>query len=142
MIHYTQICLLKKSHKKGQVVDSYTLKADLSSAVNLKVKNVLTNIDTGTIDVEEMVEIVGNLYEMEGVSKVGIDDAIVDTNNLSSKDTAMDRATTVFKMLDVNADGELNEDEFVYGCIEDQNLINLLNSGNKSDRRLSLSGEM
>ena len=98
--------------------------------------------ETGTIDVEEMVEIVGNMYEMEGVSKVGIDDEIVDTNNLSTKDTAMERATAVFKMLDVNADGELNEDEFVDGCIEDQNLINLLNSGKESDRRLSLSGEM
>jgi Ca2+-binding EF-hand superfamily protein len=96
--------------------------------------------DTGSIDVEEMVEIVGNLYEMEGVSKVGIDDAIVDTNNLSSKDTAMERATTVFKMLDVNADGELNEDEFVDGCLRDENLINTLNSGKESDR--SISGDM
>ena len=52
----------------------------------------------------------------------------------------MERATTVFKMLDVNADGELNEDEFVDGCLRDENLINMLNSGKESDRRLS--GEM
>ena len=95
---------------------------------------------TGTIDVTEMVEIVGNLYEVEGVSKVCIVDPYIARNKVLTKDTAMDRATTVFKLLDVNADGELNENEFVEGCLEDQNLINMLNSGRGSDKRLL--GEM
>ena len=96
--------------------------------------------DTETIDVKEIVEIVGNLFELEGVSKVGIVDPYVDRNKVSTKDTAMERATTVFKLLDVNADGELNEHEFVEGCLEDQNLINMLNSGRGSFKRLL--GEM
>eukprot|EP00090_Calanus_glacialis_P012588 TRINITY_DN21187_c0_g1_i1.p1 TRINITY_DN21187_c0_g1~~TRINITY_DN21187_c0_g1_i1.p1 ORF type:complete len:111 (-),score=43.54 TRINITY_DN21187_c0_g1_i1:387-686(-) len=68
---------------------------------------------SGTIDVTEMVEIVGNLYEMEGVAK----------------DTAIERATAVFEKLDVNDDGELNEDEFIRGCLDDDDLVNLLNAG-------------
>ena len=31
--------------------------------------------------------------------------------------------------MDVNADGELNETEFVKGCLEDDDLVNLLASG-------------
>ena len=96
--------------------------------------------DTGTIDVKEIVEIVGNLFELEGVSKVSIVDPYVERNRVSTKDTAMERATTVFKLLDVNADGELNENEFAEGCLEDQNLINMLNSGRGSFKRLL--GEM
>ena len=90
-----------------------------------------------------MVEIVGNLYEMEGVSKVGLVDveAGLETKELLSQDTALERATAVFALLDVNDDGELNEDEFVEGCLKDQNLINLLNSGTCSERRVSTTEE-
>ena len=31
--------------------------------------------------------------------------------------------------MDVNDDGELNEDEFVNGCLKDETLANLLNTG-------------
>lgn len=34
------------------------------------------------------------------------------------QDTALERATNTFKVLDVNGDGELNEDEFVEGCMQ------------------------
>ena len=34
------------------------------------------------------------------------------------QDTATERATQTFKLLDVNGDGELNEDEFVRGCLQ------------------------
>ena len=67
-------------------------------------------------------------------------DAYFARNKVLTKDTAMERPTIVFKMLDVNADGELNEIEFVEGCLEDQNLINMLNSGRGSYERLL--GEM
>ena len=59
------------------------------------------------------MEIVGNLYEMEGFSK----------------DTAHDRAKMVFKLLDKDDSGELDEDEFVRGCLRDERLRSLLNSG-------------
>ena len=35
----------------------------------------------------------------------------------------------MFEKLDVNDDGELNEDEFVGGCLKDESLANLLNTG-------------
>merc|ERR1712106_1027797 len=68
---------------------------------------------SGGIDVDEMVEIVGNLYELEGLSK----------------ETAAEKAIMSFKLLDVNGDGELNEDEFVEGCMRDKTLADLLNAG-------------
>ena len=50
----------------------------------------------------------------------------------------MERATAVFQLLDVDEDGQLDEDEFVKGCLKDQNLINLLNSGgNCSEKKMS-----
>ena len=39
------------------------------------------------------------------------------------------RAGQIFDILDINGDGELDEDEFIAGCLEDQELISLLNSG-------------
>ena len=55
----------------------------------------------------------------------------------------MERATAVFKLLDVNSDGKLYEDEFVEGCSKDDALVTLLNSGasNCEDRRLSSQDE-
>ena len=54
----------------------------------------------------------------------------------------MDRAMAVFQLLDVDEDGELNEDEFVEGCLKDQNLTNLLNSGgNCSERKIPARGK-
>ena len=41
----------------------------------------------------------------------------------------MERATETFKLLDVNGDGELNEDEFVAGCLNDKGLADMLNAG-------------
>ena len=45
------------------------------------------------------------------------------------QDTALERATNTFKLLDVNGDGELNEDEFVAGCMQDKALADMLNAG-------------
>merc|ERR1719189_2985335 len=69
--------------------------------------------DSGTIELPEMIEIIGTLYEMEGVPK----------------DSAGDRANKIFRELDVNGDGELSEDEFVKGCMDNTDLVMLLNSG-------------
>ena len=48
------------------------------------------------------------------------------------QETATERAIKSFKLLDVNGDGELNEDEFVEGCMRDKTLSDLLNAGNLS----------
>lgn len=41
----------------------------------------------------------------------------------------MERACGVFERLDVNEDGELSEQEFVQGCLNDERLAGLLNTG-------------
>ena len=51
------------------------------------------------------------------------------------QETAIERATAVFEKLDVNDDGELNEEEFVGGCLKDENLANLLNTGAAEDQK-------
>ena len=68
---------------------------------------------SGTIDKEEMVDIVTNLYAVQGVAK----------------EMAVERADSVFGKLDVNGDGVLNEEEFVMGCMADERLASLLNTG-------------
>ena len=34
-----------------------------------------------------------------------------------------------YRALDINGDGELEEDEFIRGCMDDDDLINLLKAG-------------
>ena len=48
------------------------------------------------------------------------------------KDAAGDRANKIFRELDTNGDGELDENEFVQGCLDDGELMSLLNSGGLS----------
>jgi Ca2+-binding EF-hand superfamily protein len=38
----------------------------------------------------------------------------------------MERTSTIFESLDINGDGELNEEEFVEGCLNNKKLANLL----------------
>ena len=45
------------------------------------------------------------------------------------QDTALERATNTFNLPDENGDGELTEDEFVSGCLQDKALADLLNAG-------------
>ena len=106
---------------------------------------------SGSIELPEMIEIIGTLYEMEGVPKVSknfiwppvlvfwLEGPDWSVRNLSSacsffalKDAAGDRANKIFRELDSNGDGELDEDEFVKGCLDDGELMSLLNSGGLS----------
>ena len=45
------------------------------------------------------------------------------------QDAAIERSKTVFRLLDKDGSGELDEDEFVRGCLRDERLRELLNSG-------------
>ena len=45
------------------------------------------------------------------------------------QDAAAERASKIFRELDINGDGELDEDEFVKGCMDDTDLMSMLNSG-------------
>ena len=48
---------------------------------------------------------------------------------ISFQDAAAERASKIFRELDINGDGELDEDEFVKGCMDDTDLMSMLNSG-------------
>ena len=56
-------------------------------------------------------------------------------NQTLYQETAIEKATAVFEKLDVNDDGELNEDEFVGGCLKDETLANLLNTGAAEEQK-------
>ena len=43
----------------------------------------------------------------------------------------------MFEKLDVNDDGELNEDEFVVGCLNNESLANLLNTGTGDEEKVN-----
>ena len=82
---------------------------------------------SGSIEIEEMVEIVGNMFELEGLSKV-ISVSRLELGQFVCQDTATEKATHTFHLLDTNGDGSLNEDEFISGCLHDKTLARLLNA--------------
>ena len=79
-----------------------------------------------SIQLGEMVEIFSTLYLCEGLDK----------------DLAVERAEQVFNLLDANNDGDVTEDEFVQGCLEDDDLVEELtgksNEEGKNKQRSSL----
>ena len=66
---------------------------------------------SGTIELNEMVEVLETVYVMEGIT----------TGNM-----AQNRAKQIFQELDVNGDGTLTCDEFVKGCMKDEDMVALL----------------
>ena len=57
--------------------------------------------DSGGIDMEEMMKVLSNLYEMEG---------------MSGREATL-RVEALFAELDVDGSGELDREEFVEGCL-------------------------
>ena len=68
---------------------------------------------SGTIEMSEMVEILETVYIMEGVT----------SNNM-----AKTRAKQIFSELDINGDGSLTCDEFIEGCMKDDDMVKMLKS--------------
>lgn len=46
-----------------------------------------------------------------------------------SKDGSQERSNQIFRDLDVNNDGTVTEEEFVRGCLMDDEFVRLLNAG-------------
>ena len=61
-----------------------------------------------------MTEVIGELFEMSG----------------ASKDAGNTRASKIFGKLDFDGNGELDEMEFVRGCMDDQEFLKLLEGDN------------
>ena len=73
--------------------------------------------DSGFIDVTEMAEAIVTLYDMSGANDGGASNANA---------MGMRKAKRIFSKLDQDGDGELTVDEFVQGCMEDEELLELL----------------
>ena len=58
------------------------------------------------------------------------------SNIFDFQDAAAERASKIFRELDINGDGELDEDEFVKGCMDDSDLMSMLNSGGLADEEM------
>lgn len=67
---------------------------------------------------QEMTKIVQAIYDMLG-------------NSSSSRppDTAEERAKSIFARMDENGDGKLTEEEFLKGCLQDEELSKMLSPG-------------
>ncbi|CAG0879626.1 unnamed protein product [Darwinula stevensoni] len=72
----------------------------------------------GVIDLGEMIKIVQAIYDMLG-------------NNAANKpvDSADQRAKIIFNKMDENNDGHLTEEEFLNGCMQDEELSKILAPG-------------
>ena len=70
----------------------------------------------GVIEPEEMTKIVNSIYAMMGPKHAVID----------QYKTPQERAESIFKRVDINADGRVEMKEFVRCCLDDQKLIGLL----------------
>merc|ERR1712203_709020 len=66
------------------------------------------------IDQEEMTKIVQAIYDMLGAGAV------------KPTDTAEERAKNIFNRMDENNDGSLTEEEFLKGCLQDDELSKML----------------
>ena len=84
-----------------------------TSTVEEKLHRVFQLFDSdqsGFIQLKEMVELFGTLYINEGLDQK----------------LAIEQAYTTFAFLDTGSDGSVSEDEFIFGCVQDQNLLETL----------------
>ena len=70
----------------------------------------------GVIEPEEMTKIVNSIYAMMGPNQTVMD----------QYESPPERAESIFKRMDINADGRVEMKEFVRCCLYDQKLIGLL----------------
>ncbi|CAB4063832.1 Neuronal calcium sensor 2 [Lepeophtheirus salmonis] len=68
----------------------------------------------GVIDLEEMTKIVQAIYDMLGAGAT------------KPTDSAEERAKNIFSRMDENGDERLTEDEFLRGCLQDDELSKML----------------
>ena len=68
---------------------------------------------SGTIEYEELTDIIVTFYDLEG----------------KNKEFGCDKANDIFKLLDENGDGEIDEEEFCSGCSKDEEFYSLIRNG-------------
>ena len=65
---------------------------------------------SGYISVKEMMEMLGTIYSLEGFNK----------------SEATERVELIFNLLDTDGDGEISLTEFIKGCLEDKEILSVL----------------
>ncbi|CAF1054399.1 unnamed protein product [Adineta ricciae] len=75
----------------------------------------------GSIDETEMRRIISAIYELIGE----------DTEQPERQIEADERAMNIFRMMDKNSDGVLSREEFVDGCLNDEQLYQLLTQSSR-----------
>ena len=74
----------------------------------------------GELDLDEMIKIVEDIYAMQRVySKLG-------ANNATPTKTAEEQASDIFAQIDEDGDGNVTEEEFLAGCLENENLFKMM----------------
>ncbi|CAK9296314.1 unnamed protein product [Gordionus sp. m RMFG-2023] len=68
----------------------------------------------GTIELSEMVKIIEAIYDMLGPEMD------------KTKESPEERAKKIFSKMDTNNDGLLTEEEFIKGCLQDEELFKIL----------------
>nr|CAD7406637.1 unnamed protein product [Timema cristinae] len=69
----------------------------------------------GVIDIQEMTKIVQAIYDMLGAC-----------SSNRPADSAEERAKNIFAKMDENNDGQLTQEEFLKGCLQDEELSKML----------------
>ena len=89
-----------------------TLNSDNSFWIKLTPSNFLTSLNHFLQ--EEMTKIVQAIYDMLGAGAT------------KPTDSAEERAKNIFSRMDENGDGHLTEEEFLRGCLQDDELSKML----------------
>ena len=114
---------------------------DRNGTIDFKEFMLATNCSTTTM-LEEKLHWVFQMYDKDGSNSIQLGEMveIFSTLYLSEgldEDLAVDRAEHVFHMLDTDNDGDVTEEEFVNGCLEDKDLVKELTgkSSEPSEKR-------
>jgi len=73
----------------------------------------------GSIDLKEMTDIFVMLFQADNIG----DDANQRLYKLEIREEAIKKAELLFHALDADGDGSLTQDEFVFGCLKDEEVI-------------------
>ncbi|KAI5734002.1 hypothetical protein M8J77_001268 [Diaphorina citri] len=100
--------------------DEFLLAIDVTSSgtpeEKLKWAFRMYDVDgNGVIDIQEMTKIVQAIYDMLGAC-----------SSNRPADSAEERAKNIFAKMDENNDGQLTQDEFLKGCLQDEELSKML----------------
>ncbi|KZC08099.1 Neuronal calcium sensor 2 [Dufourea novaeangliae] len=106
--------------RSGDTPEEFLLAIDVTSSgtpeEKLKWAFRMYDVDgNGVIDIQEMTKIVQAIYDMLGAC-----------SSNRPADSAEERAKNIFAKMDENNDGQLTQEEFLKGCLQDEELSKML----------------